>query len=92
MNTGDRNKTKKLTLFLPLRQIEQFLVHFWRGIPPHILYILGAKVVVDVVHVCDAIFYKAVAGVLMPTALQPIPESLIQIMRYGEYWKEGLSI
>ena len=62
-----------LTLFL-LLQVQSFLLHFWQGMPQHIVPILGSTPIVNLVGVCDSILYKAVAGVLMPTVLQPLPD------------------
>lgn len=51
-------------------QIQSFLVHFWQGMPPHLLTILGTNVLVNLVGVCDSILYRAVCSVLMPSVLQ----------------------
>ncbi|ELU02782.1 hypothetical protein CAPTEDRAFT_183181 [Capitella teleta] len=62
-------------------EVQNFLLHFWQGMPQHIVPILGTEVVVSLVGVCDAILYKAISGVLMPTVLQALPESLTQVIR-----------
>lgn len=51
-----------------------FLLHFWQGMPPHMLPVLGSSTVVNIVGVCDSILYKAISGVLMPTVLQALPD------------------
>ncbi|XP_042881829.1 transcription factor RFX4-like [Penaeus japonicus] len=62
-------------------EIQSFLVHFWQGIPPHLVSILGTNVLVNLVGVCDSILYRAVCSVLMPSVLQAIPDSLTQVIR-----------
>ncbi|RXM33387.1 Transcription factor RFX4 [Acipenser ruthenus] len=37
--------------------------------------------IVSIVGVCDSILYKAISGVLMPTVLQALPDSLTQVIR-----------
>ncbi|KAF7240522.1 Transcription factor RFX4 [Varanus komodoensis] len=49
--------------------------------PPHMLPVLGSSTVVNIVGVCDSILYKAISGVLMPTVLQALPDSLTQVIR-----------
>ena len=63
-----------IILFVLLFQVQSFLLHFWQGIPNHIKSILDCKVLVTLVGVCDSILYRAIASVLMPTVLQPLPE------------------
>lgn len=55
-------------------QVQSFLLHFWQGMPPHMLPVLGSPTVVNIVGVCDSILYKAISGVLMPTVLQALPD------------------
>ncbi|KAL4228604.1 regulatory factor X [Mactra antiquata] len=62
-------------------KVQNFLLHFWQGMPTHIKSILECKTLVTLVGVCDSILYKAIANVLMPTVLQPLPESLTQVIR-----------
>ncbi|CDQ69223.1 unnamed protein product [Oncorhynchus mykiss] len=61
--------------------VQSFLLHFWQGMPPHMLPVLGSSTVVNIVGVCDSILYKAISGVLMPTVLQALPDSLTQVIR-----------
>lgn len=44
----------KLLLF----QIQNFLLHFWQGMPDHLLPLLENPVIVDIFCVCDSILYK----------------------------------
>ncbi|XP_060572521.1 transcription factor RFX4-like [Ruditapes philippinarum] len=62
-------------------EVQSFLLHFWQGMPTHIKSILESKILVTLVGVCDSILYRAIANVLMPTVLQPLPESLTQVIR-----------
>ncbi|XP_030646605.1 transcription factor RFX4 isoform X1 [Chanos chanos] len=62
-------------------EVQSFLLHFWQGMPPHMLPVLGSTTVVNIVGVCDSILYKAISGVLMPTVLQALPDSLTQVIR-----------
>ncbi|XP_061085549.1 transcription factor RFX4 [Conger conger] len=62
-------------------EVQCFLLHFWQGMPPHMLPVLGSSTVVNIVGVCDSILYKAISGVLMPTVLQALPDSLTQVIR-----------
>ena len=54
--------------------MQNFLLHFWQGMPPHIVPILDCGTIVMLVGVCDSILYKAIATVLMPTVLQALPD------------------
>ncbi|XP_030070669.1 transcription factor RFX4 [Microcaecilia unicolor] len=62
-------------------EVQSFLLHFWQGMPSHMLPVLGSSTVVHIVGVCDSILYKAISGVLMPTVLQALPDSLTQVIR-----------
>lgn len=55
-------------------QVQNFLLHFWQGMPPHIVPILDSPTIVMLVGVCDSILYRAIAAVLMPTVLQALPD------------------
>ncbi|XP_070202500.1 transcription factor RFX4-like [Littorina saxatilis] len=77
-------------------EVQNFLLHFWQGMPPHIVPILDSSTIVMLVGVCDSILYKAIASVLMPTVLQPLPDSLTQVIRrfakqLDEWLKTALS-
>lgn len=64
----------KRPCFFSWLQVQSFLLHFWQGMPPHMLPVLGSSTVVNIVGVCDSILYKAISGVLMPTVLQALPD------------------
>ena len=65
-----------------LIQVQSFLLHFWQGMPPHMLPVLGSSTVVNIVGVCDSILYKAISGVLMPTVLQALPDRWARFFSY----------
>ncbi|KAG7454769.1 hypothetical protein MATL_G00263210 [Megalops atlanticus] len=62
-------------------EVQSFLLHYWQGMPAHMLPVLGSATVANIVGVCDSILYKAISGVLMPTVLQALPDSLTQVIR-----------
>lgn len=39
-------------------QIQNFLLHFWQGMPDHLLPLLENSVIMDIFCVCDSILYK----------------------------------
>lgn len=43
---------------LPCTQIQNFLLHFWQGMPDHLLPLLDNPVIIDIFCVCDSILYK----------------------------------
>ena len=78
LGTIDKDSGNIILLFL-LLQIQSFLLHFWQGMPAHIVPILGSTALVSLVGVCDHILYKSITGVLMPTVLQALPDSHTQV-------------
>lgn len=77
-------------------EVQNFLVHFWQGMPSHMLEVLGSNEVVELIGQCDTILYKAISGVLIPGTLQPLPASLTQAIRQfaqqlDEWLTESLS-
>ncbi|KAG7217404.1 hypothetical protein INR49_021571 [Caranx melampygus] len=86
-------KDLNLPASLPEERVQSFLLHFWQGMPPHMLPVLGSPTVVNIVGVCDSILYKAISGVLMPTVLQALPDSLTQVIRkFAKQLDEWLKI
>lgn len=49
---------KWLNLVLCFHQIQEFLLHFWQAMPPHMVGVLGCDVVVELVAVCDITLYN----------------------------------
>lgn len=45
--------------------IQNFLLHFWQGMPDHLLPLLENPIVVDIFCVCDSILYKVVTKYLI---------------------------
>ena len=39
-------------------QVQDFLIHFWQGMPTHMLPVLGCQAAVDLIVVCDFILYR----------------------------------
>ncbi|KAG7163304.1 Transcription factor RFX4-like 1 [Homarus americanus] len=64
-------------------KIQSFLVHFWQGMPPHLVNILSTNVLVNLVGVCDSILYRAICSVLMPSVLQVGFTGILQVGSTG---------
>ncbi len=60
-------------------QVQNFLYHFWQGMPSHLHPILATDIVTDLIAVCDTILYKAISNVYITTPLQSIPEKYVSI-------------
>jgi len=43
-------------------QIKNFLLHFWQGMPDHLLPLMDTEVVSDAICVCDSILYKVIGS------------------------------
>lgn len=56
--------------------VQNFITHFWQGMPDHIISVLECPVVVDIVAICDSILYKVLTDVLIPSTIQDLPDSL----------------
>ncbi|GCB67974.1 hypothetical protein scyTo_0008155 [Scyliorhinus torazame] len=56
-------------------EIQNFLLHFWQGMPDHLLPLLENPVIIDIFCVCDSILYKVLTDVLIPATMQEMPES-----------------
>ncbi|GFV53753.1 transcription factor RFX4 [Trichonephila clavipes] len=55
-------------------EVQNFLLHFWQGIPPHLLPVLESNALVNLVGVCDCILYRTISNVLLPSMLHTLPE------------------
>ncbi|XP_052715851.1 transcription factor RFX4-like isoform X2 [Crassostrea angulata] len=74
-------------------EVQSFLLHFWQGMPEHMMTILDSQTTVLLVGVCDTMLYKAIANVLMPSVLQALPDSLIQVIKnFSQQLDEWLKI
>ncbi|XP_062857551.1 DNA-binding protein RFX6 [Trichomycterus rosablanca] len=69
-------------------EIQNFLLHFWQGMPDHLLPLLEDPVIVDIFCVCDSILYKVLTDVLIPATMQDMPESLLaDIRNFAKHWE-----
>ncbi|KAK6189745.1 hypothetical protein SNE40_001742 [Patella caerulea] len=57
-------------------EVESFLLHFWQGMPDHLISLLDTSIISDVIALCDSILYKVLIDVLIPSTIQDMPESL----------------
>ncbi|KAM8846114.1 LOW QUALITY PROTEIN: DNA-binding protein RFX6 [Synchiropus picturatus] len=72
-------------------EIQNFLLHFWQGMPEHLLPLMESPVVVDIFCVCDSILYKVLTEVLIPATMQEMPESLLaDIRNFAKHWEQWL--
>ncbi|KAJ8009045.1 hypothetical protein DPEC_G00084760 [Dallia pectoralis] len=69
-------------------EIQNFLLHFWQGMPDHLLSLLEIPIIVDIFCVCDSILYKVLSDVLIPATMQEMPESLLaDIRNFAKHWE-----
>uniref|UniRef100_A0A8C2DS89 DNA-binding protein RFX6 n=1 Tax=Cyprinus carpio TaxID=7962 RepID=A0A8C2DS89_CYPCA len=72
-------------------EIQNFLLHFWQGMPEHLLPLLENPVIVDIFCVCDSILYKVLTDVLIPATMQDMPESLLaDIRNFAKHWEHWM--
>ncbi|XP_078698214.1 DNA-binding protein RFX6-like [Branchiostoma floridae x Branchiostoma belcheri] len=57
-------------------EVQNFLLHFWQGMPEHLVALLQLDVIMDIVGLCDSILYKVLIDILIPSTIQDLPESL----------------
>ncbi|KAG8582540.1 hypothetical protein GDO81_008099 [Engystomops pustulosus] len=70
-------------------EIQHFLLHFWQGMPDHLLPLLENPVIIDIFCVCDSILYKVLTDVLIPATMQEMPESLLaDIRNFAKHWEQ----
>ncbi|XP_030410100.1 DNA-binding protein RFX6 [Gopherus evgoodei] len=70
-------------------EIQHFLLHFWQGMPDHLLPLLENPVIIDIFCVCDSILYKVLTDVLIPATMQEMPESLLADIRtFAKNWEQ----
>ncbi|XP_069829781.1 DNA-binding protein RFX6 [Dendropsophus ebraccatus] len=70
-------------------EIQHFLLHFWQGMPDHLLPLLENSVIIDIFCVCDSILYKVLTEVLIPATMQEMPESLLaDIRNFAKHWEQ----
>nr|XP_060630430.1 DNA-binding protein RFX6 [Anolis sagrei ordinatus] len=72
-------------------EIQHFLLHFWQGMPDHLLPLLENPVIIDIFCVCDSILYKVLTDVLIPATMQEMPESLLADIRsFAKNWEHWI--
>ncbi|XP_059165142.1 transcription factor RFX4-like [Physella acuta] len=66
-------------------QVHSLLLHFWQGMPGHVVAILGHDVIVKLIGVCDVILYRTLSDVflpsVMPSVMQTLSNGLTQAIR-----------
>ncbi|KAK6190328.1 hypothetical protein SNE40_002223 [Patella caerulea] len=73
-------------------EIQNFLLHFWQGLPEHLLPLIDNGVVVDIICVCDSILYKVLTEVLIPATMQEMPETLLcDIRNFAKHWESWVA-
>ncbi|XP_072264898.1 DNA-binding protein RFX6 [Pyxicephalus adspersus] len=73
-------------------EIQHFLLHFWQGMPDHLLPLLENPVIIDIFCVCDSILYKVLTDVLIPATMQEMPESLLaDIRNFAKHWEQWVT-
>ncbi|KAM9840651.1 DNA-binding protein RFX6 [Aulostomus maculatus] len=73
-------------------EIQNFLLHFWQGMPDHLLPLMENPVIIDIFCVCDSILYKVLTDVLIPSTMQEMPESLLaDIRNFAKHWEHWLA-
>lgn len=55
-------------------EVQTLLLHFWQGVPSHLQPILAHNSFISLVGLCDAILYKAISNVLLPSILNSLPD------------------
>ncbi|KAK3610931.1 hypothetical protein CHS0354_022198 [Potamilus streckersoni] len=69
-------------------EIQNFLLHFWQGLPEHLLPLVENQVIIDIICVCDSILYKVLTEVLIPATMQEMPETLLcDIRNFARHWE-----
>ncbi|CAH1785628.1 unnamed protein product [Owenia fusiformis] len=69
-------------------EIQNFLLHFWQGLPDHLLPLVDNSLVIDLICICDSILYKVLIDVLIPATMQEMPETLLCDTRnFAKHWE-----
>ncbi|XP_072016199.1 DNA-binding protein RFX6-like [Amphiura filiformis] len=73
-------------------EIQNFLLHFWQGMPEHLLPLLDNPIVSDVLCVCDSILYKTAVEILIPATMQEMPDGLLtDIRKFAKHWEDWIT-
>ncbi|KAL3842713.1 hypothetical protein ACJMK2_020701 [Sinanodonta woodiana] len=74
-------------------EVQNFLLHFWQGMPEHLVGLMKAAIVADVIGFCDSILYQVLIDVLIPSSIQDMPDSLsVEIRVFAKklpFWIEN---
>lgn len=62
-------------------EIETYLLHFWRGLPIHILSLLTSPLIGHLIAFCDLQLYRTIVGVILPEPRQTVSESFVQSLK-----------
>ncbi|KAL8573109.1 hypothetical protein ACOMHN_027369 [Nucella lapillus] len=74
------------------QELQNYLLHFWQGLPDHMLPMVEREVIVDIICYCDSILYRVLIDVLIPATMQEMPESLLcDIRNFARHWEEWVS-
>ncbi|XP_070595678.1 DNA-binding protein RFX6 [Erythrolamprus reginae] len=72
-------------------EIQHFLLHFWQGMPEHLLPLLENAIILDIFCVCDSILYKVLIDVLIPATMQEMPEGILaDIRNFAKNWEHWI--
>ena len=56
-----------------------YLMHFWQGIPEHLLCLFDSDVVIDVMAYCDTMLYNSLLDVLIPATMQEVSDQWVAL-------------
>lgn len=49
-------------------------MHFWQGVPEHLVPLFEHHIVINVLAYCDTILYTSLLDVLIPATMQEVPD------------------
>uniref|UniRef100_A0A2K6N2B9 DNA-binding protein RFX6 n=1 Tax=Rhinopithecus bieti TaxID=61621 RepID=A0A2K6N2B9_RHIBE len=67
-------------------EIQHFLLHFWQGMPDHLLPLLENPVIIDIFCVCDSILYKVSTLICLKHDL--LCSLLADIRNFAKNWEQ----
>ncbi|XP_071956049.1 DNA-binding protein RFX6-like [Antedon mediterranea] len=74
-----------------IEEIPIFLLHFWQGMPDHLLLYLEKEIVLDLVAICDSILYRTTIEILIPATMQEMSEDLLADIRsFSKQWEDWM--
>ncbi|ELT92343.1 hypothetical protein CAPTEDRAFT_220726 [Capitella teleta] len=74
------------------KEIETYLLHFWQGLPEHLLSMLTSELTIDIICICDSILHKTLIDVLIPSTMQEMPENLLRdTLHFAQYWERWVT-